>query len=275
MKFCYVDESGTGSEPFAVMTGIIVDAKRMHITKADWQALLETLSKICNREVSEFHARKFYSGNSPWRDIDGEMRSNIITAIFNWLRDRKHKVTFSGVDKESFNSEIASNAELRPFRSIWCFMAMHLILTIQKHYQKEEKNKGNTVFIFDEELTEKTNLSQLLKNPPGFIDEYYSRRDNQEELDQVIDVPYFGDSENVSLLQIADLVAFIIRRYLELKENRVQPRYSDEIEKISTWVKRIAVISLPVSTRYLSTRRDRCSEIFCRLVPESLLLIGR
>lgn len=33
MKFCYVDESGTGDEPYAVMVGIVVDTQRMHVTK--------------------------------------------------------------------------------------------------------------------------------------------------------------------------------------------------------------------------------------------------
>jgi len=31
MKFCYLDESGIGDEPYAVMVGIIVDAQRMHV----------------------------------------------------------------------------------------------------------------------------------------------------------------------------------------------------------------------------------------------------
>ena len=46
MKFCYCDESGTGDEPIAVMVGIVVDAQRMHLTKADWAELLETLSQL-------------------------------------------------------------------------------------------------------------------------------------------------------------------------------------------------------------------------------------
>lgn len=33
MKLCYCDESGTGNEPVAVMVGIVVDTKRMHLTK--------------------------------------------------------------------------------------------------------------------------------------------------------------------------------------------------------------------------------------------------
>ena len=40
MKFCYLDESGMGSEPIFVLAGIVVDATRMHITKAAWNDLI-------------------------------------------------------------------------------------------------------------------------------------------------------------------------------------------------------------------------------------------
>jgi hypothetical protein len=40
MKFCYLDESGTGEELFAVMAGIVVDAYRSRITRKDWMDLL-------------------------------------------------------------------------------------------------------------------------------------------------------------------------------------------------------------------------------------------
>jgi len=36
MKICYFDESGTGEEPVAVVTGVIVGTQRMHVTKEHW-----------------------------------------------------------------------------------------------------------------------------------------------------------------------------------------------------------------------------------------------
>lgn len=275
MKFCYVDESGTGDEPFGVMAGIIVDAQRMHITKADWEALLTTLSDICRREIREFHTRDFYRGNTPWRDLDGESRSNIITSIFEWLKERKHGITFSGVDKEFFNREKETDPGLAHFESVWCFMGLHLVLTIQKYFQVQKKHKGNTVFIFDEEVRERTNFARLIKNPPPFVDQYYSRGTDQEQLDQIIDVPYYADSKEANLLQIADLVAYLLRRYIEIKENRVPPSYQDEEKKIDAWVNDIILLSLPVSTRYLAVGRDECSELFCKYAPETLLRVGR
>jgi hypothetical protein len=119
MKFCYVDESGTGDEPYAVMVGIIVDAKRMHVTKNQWVGLLEFLSSLIGKPVSEIHTRDFYPGNGIWRGLDGEMRSRIITAVFDWLNKRKHLVICSAIDKEEYNAQRTSDSLLHGTDTIW------------------------------------------------------------------------------------------------------------------------------------------------------------
>ena len=100
MKFVYIDESGTGDEPYAVMVGVIVDAQRMRPTKNYWKDLLSALSDIIGKKIEEIHTRDFYSGNWKWRNLEGEKRAKIINTIFNWLRERKHDIVFTAVDKK-------------------------------------------------------------------------------------------------------------------------------------------------------------------------------
>ena len=102
MEFVYIDESGTGSELYAVMVGIIVDAQRMRPTKNDWKDLLSTL---IGEKIEEIHTRDFYSGNGKWRNLEGEKRAKIINAIFNWLRERKHNIVFTAVDKKNLKKK--------------------------------------------------------------------------------------------------------------------------------------------------------------------------
>ena len=90
MKLCYCDETGIGTEPIAVMVGVVVDSQRMHITKDDWDDLLQYLSGIVGARLDELHTRDFYSGNSPFRGIAGPKRSEYISTIFQWFADRKH-----------------------------------------------------------------------------------------------------------------------------------------------------------------------------------------
>jgi hypothetical protein len=46
-------------------------------------------------------------------------------------------------------------------------------------------------------------FTDLIDNPPPWSDAYYDRGTKQDQLDQVIDVPYFGDSREVPLIQLA------------------------------------------------------------------------
>ncbi len=270
MKFCYIDESGTGNEPFAAMLGIIVDSKRMHLTKKHWSDLLVQLSDLVGKEVTELHMRDFYNGNSPWRGIDGPTRSAIIEVIFEWLKDRKHHIVYSVVDKKKFNAEFPNEKAFRSVRTLWRFMGLHVVLSLQKHYQKEKNNKGHTVLILDNEEREKVHFCDLIKKPPPWTDTYYARSKSQERLDQIVDVPYFGDSRDVALIQLADFIVYFIRRYVEIKENKVAPRYRDEEEKVTRWFNQIRERAIPMPAMYLKKNRCECADLFYRYAPASV-----
>jgi hypothetical protein len=270
LKFCYCDESGTGDEPIAVMVGIVVDAHRMHLTKQDWADLLELLSSVVGREVPELHTRHFYAGNSMWRRLDGEQRSRIITAIFNWLADRKHRVVYSAVVKERF-SEGREDGEIPDeLNTPWRFLGFHLVLALQRAHQRLKKGKGNTVLVFDNEERERMRFTDLIQNPPVWSETYYGRDDKQAPLDQVIDVPYFADSRDVGLLQLADLGAYFLRRFAEIEEGLSKPKYADEREKVSAWAEALRERSIDRACMYPAKARTEAMDLFYRCAPDSI-----
>jgi len=270
MKFCYLDESGTGDEPYAVMVGIVVDAYRMHVTKNDWQQLLQTLSNIIGRNVQEIHTRDFYAGNTPWRGISGTDRASVINAIFDWLAERHHHIVFSFVDRTIFNEEFQNETISNDIKSLWCFLGLHIILSIQKKYQRESGNKGNTLLIFDNEEREQLNFSELIKNPPEWTDTFYNRNTRHDRLNQIIDVPYFGDSKDVALIQLADFTAYFLRRYVEIQEEAIGPRYNDESERVTNWFNQINSRSIGQSIIYPKRGRCDCADLFFKYAPNCI-----
>ncbi len=270
MKLCYLDESGTGNEPYAVMVGVIVDPYRMKITKNDWSHLLKALSIIVKREVLEIHTRDFYPGNSPWRGLTGSDRSKIISVIFGWLAERKHKIVYTAVDKQEFKENFHKETCAGDIDSLWCFMALHICLSIQKHFQKTKSNKGNSMLIFDNEEREESHLINLIRRPPNWTDTYYRRKKGQDRLDQIIDVPYFVDSRHVGLIQVADFVSYFLRRHIEICEGAIPPRYKDEQKLVQRWIKKALKQSIPKSAIYLSKGRCKCADLFHRYAPSCL-----
>ena len=221
MKLCYCDESGTGNESVAVMVGVVVDAKRMHLTKSDWEELLKNLSEIAGSQVRELHTRDFYSGKGVFYDTDGNQRSEFISEIYDWLAERKHRVVYTSVLKESYDSASKSDASFPDeLSTIWRYLGFHLVLAMQKYCQTIRNNKGHTIYIFDNEYMEQSHFTNLISRPPAWSDEYYNRRKKQARLDQLVDVPYFGDSKDVALIQLADVFSYFLRRYAEIKRRR-------------------------------------------------------
>lgn len=271
MKFCYLDESGTGDEPFAVMAGVIVDAKRMHVTKAEWDDLLAVLSGIVGTPIAEIHTRDFYPGNSPWRDLEGQIRARLISAIFDWLGQRKHNVVFTAVDKQRFAADFPDSEFSSDIGTLWRLMALHVTLALQKHHQSQRRNKGHTLLVFDNEDREELDFIGLVRQPPVWTDAYYGRSAKQPRLDQIVDVPYFGDSKHVGLIQVADFVSYFLRRHLEITEGIIPPRYDGEAELVNGWVETVMKRSIPKSMTFPARGRSGCVEFFHSLAPRSMV----
>lgn len=277
MKFVYIDESGTGNEPIAVMAGVITDSHRMRRTKEDWNSLLKQLGEIIGKNIDEIHTRDFYSGNSHWRELRGEQRAEIITAIFKWLHDRKHQIVYTAVDKQKFKKDFENNDQLRETGSSWKFMALHIALSLQKAYQGSPRrenrtinSKGDIVLIFDQEYKEQQQFTNLLQSPPDWTDTYYDRKPKQEKMSQIVDVPHFVDSKQVGLIQLADFICFFLRKYIELQMNMVKPAYKDEIEGVREWTNLILDRSILKSNIFLSRGRCECSNLFFDYAPEPI-----
>jgi len=262
MKFCYLDESGTGNEPIAVMAGIITDASRMRVTKQQWSELLQELSKIVGKDIPEIHTRDLYSGNSPWRNLNGQQRSDIISTIFNALEKRKHHIVYTAVNKELFFQEFPKDDRYNDVSTLWRFMALHITLSLQKRYQSESRNKGNTILIFDNEEKEKTRFTDLIINCPDWTDTYYAKKQKQEKLDQIVDVPHFVDSH---------FLCFFLRKHIELQHGYCEPTYEDEKERVANWINIALNRSIPKSNIFLSKGRCNASELFFRFAPKVIL----
>ncbi|HEX2988422.1 MAG TPA: DUF3800 domain-containing protein [Chloroflexota bacterium] len=270
VNFCYCDESGTGEEPIATMAGIVVDAGRMHLTKADWRDLLERLRERTSRHIDELHTADFYAGNGVWRGMNGPDRAFVINEIFEWLAKRKHHIVYASVNKACYGKARQQNGIPDGLGTVWRFLGFHLVLAIQRYSQPEKKRKGNTYLVFDNEEQEHLRFPELILTPPAWSDEYYGRDKKDEALSEIVDVPVFGDSKTLPLLQVADLVAFFLRRYAEMQESLLPAKYNGEKDKVSGWVRQIQARSIGRAHIYPKSKRNSAQDLFYQMAPPSL-----
>ena len=124
--------------------------------------------------------------------------------------------------------------------------------------------------IFDNEDNEAKSFLDFVRNPPEWTDTYYGC-DSNTRLDHIIDVPYFGDSKHVGLIQVADFVSFFLRRHLEIHEGGDDERYDWEAEAIQGWITSALEQSIRRSNIYLLRGRCACSDLFFRYAPNLLI----
>lgn len=271
MKLCYVDETGTdGKSPAVVMVGIIADVARIHRTRSEFQAIYKRLQGLPDGTIRELKSTELYRGRKRWDGVDGELRHEAISDFCEWLRERKHDIALAALDYERFEGSPLQEHGL----DRWGAAALHIALQVQRAHQGKKKNKGSTFLVFDENKQKTDALAQLLYDPPAWSDAYYERSVKKEALDQVIDTAFYAQSHHVGLVQVADLFAFLFRRYSELSDYGHREDFEGEHEKVSGWVKILSSRLLPAAHRWPKKPRNDPSKWYVDLAPTSLRTIG-
>jgi hypothetical protein len=275
MKLCYFDESGTGEEPVAVVTGVVVDAQRMHVTKDHWQELLDALSEVCGRKLQELHTKDFYAGNSPFKKMPGKDRAEYISKIVSWFCERKHGFVYSAIHKVDFEKAKSDGKVYPELKTPWIAGAFHCVLALQRAHQGEKKTRGHTLLIFDNKGHDEGPLTQLVLDPPGWSDSYYDRVKKEPPLSHMVDAPYFADSKQVPMLQVADFLAYFLRRFVEIAEGLVPARYEEEEPRIREWVGALSKRCVGFNHIYPSKGRCSTADMFYMHCPKSLRRVER
>lgn len=268
MKLCYVDETGTdGRSPVVVMVGVIADAHRIGRTRDEFADAFARLSEVSREGLRELKSDDLYGGRGVWRDVPGEERARIIGDFCQWLGDRKHHLALTAIDVGAFPE--ADFSQDQP-REIWQAAALHIALQLQKHHQKERRGKGHTFLIFDENKRAADKLAERLYDPPGWSGAFYDRGKKQAALDQIIDTAFYVKSHHVGLVQMADLFAFVFRRYAELAQYGADEAYEGERGRIDGWTATLAERLIPKGVRWPKQKPDVCAQWYIDLAPDAL-----
>ncbi len=260
MYLCYVDESGftekgyDEKQPVQVLAGLLVNVHSFHKLDNDFRKIYS----IVQAEIppKEIKGSEIYNGKKSWKNIAPKKRYEAIEFYLDWLT-RQHKknkvirVILSVVDNKKF-FQIKENGDkykkyINTFPSPWVVSAFHIALAIQHINRNKKRNKGKTILIFDEQDMFEETLRELIYSPPEFIDNFvkFDQKSEKYRLNQIMDTPYFVKSHYSSLTQAADIVAFIFRRYIELKCNYKELKRQDELDRLEKWTNKIRNCFVP------------------------------
>jgi hypothetical protein len=269
MYFCYVDETGNDDKsPVMIMVGILLDATRLARTQAEFDVMLASLATQTGRSLRELKSTDILPGNKAWKGVAGETRRNVVENLCEWVHDRSHKLVVSALDRSLHAASTPGCPELE---GEWQAAAAHIVLQVQRLQQGKDKKKGRTVVVVDDNKRGLALLSDLVYDPPSWTDDYYARGPKQAALDMIIDTPFAVQSHHVGLIQVADVLAGVLRRYVEIVDHGWEENYAGERGHYEAWVGLLRPSMIGKEHRWAKNNKSGCSLWYRDLAPPSLV----
>lgn len=273
MKVCYVDDSGNPvQDRVFAMVGIVADAARLNKTSRECTALFDDVRTLVTKEgkqsPQELKSSRILYGKDAWKHVDAEKRKKVFSDLSSWLTERKHDVIISAIDTNNAttapkDSKIADEIT----KHLWIAAGLNVAIQLQAKHQGEKSNKGNTFLFIDDNCQKLPELCKLLWQAPKCLDGYYPKKSRQEHLDQIIDTAFAVRSHHCSLVQAADLLAFIVRRHFELLNSVSTPEWNEEPEFIKECLKAIAPRIYKNAGAMKSTNRSPMASWYRAIAP--------
>lgn len=274
MKFCYADESlDDKSKLVQVMVDIIADAHRLNRSRIEFVEIFDLVSEVYPEAPRELKGSRIFYGRGAWRKVPPDIRKAVFRLFCDWMTERKHHLAMSAIDIAKFKTGRPATYP-QSLSDLWIAGAVHMALQLQKVHQTLGKNKGHTILIFDENKVKADKMNEVLFAPPTWIESYYGRKKKQEPLDQIIDSAFFTKSHHAGLAQVADLFAFVLRRYAELAEYGVKQEYKGEANDIKDLVDRLVPRLLLQAHRWPKQTKSECAKTFSNVAPSCLVSLG-
>lgn len=229
MKFMYVDESGARNQSDVfVMTGLMVDAYKLRKKTEDFDQLLEGIFANHDGNRSDFKTSKFINGKGGWSAVDATARKAFLRQACELAVENGGKVFGMGLSFSAFDAALEGEHG-HPFNTnYWLASAMFTASLVQKKMQGVKNSKGLTVVIMDDNKSEMPKLSdELYLGNPWFDGLYQVRgkkrgksvwldRTKKNRFDHIINTAFAIKSDHSSMVQVADAIAYVYRRHLEL-----------------------------------------------------------
>ncbi|WP_169975831.1 DUF3800 domain-containing protein [Campylobacter sp. RM16191] len=229
MKLFYLDDSGSSGlnledplQPLFVLGGIVID----HTKWEEATGKIQELKKEYKIDDLEMHAMDIANSKGAFKGWDFDKKQEFLTKCLKLIPSLSMDIIFFKVRKSNYKKYFESKfskAHQQMVKIPPYIVAYSFILQIAEKFLNDANDNG--VLIIDEQDTHII-ANDTLKTLRA-IDE------PEIKVNRLIEKSFFINSKDSNLLQLADIVAYYIKRYyeIELKDN-LGDRSKEEREKM-------------------------------------------
>lgn len=225
MHFFYMDESGcTGAnledanQPIFVLGGISVADQKWNNTQTAYSKIISSYFDGSIPEDFELHSLELLSpkGEGPFAGHDIEKRLQLVRDVLGLLDELGHDVFFYAIEKEVLNGRECDFDFRFDYKTPYLCSFDYLVTYINWHVKKNLGHTARGLIVLDEKDNLHSDIERIV----------HSRRFEgavAHRIKWIVEFSYPVDSRKNPMIQISDLVALCLRRFLEIDKG-----YRDE-----------------------------------------------
>jgi len=217
MHFLYIDETGdTGQDllnaqqPIFVMGGLSVSDEKWNPTQQKFVSIINDYFKGAVPVGFELHTHELLSpnGDGPFTGHNRNDRNQLALDILNILVDHSHNVHAIAFSKPAIQANTCKITLAFDPKCAYLLGFDYLITQFNDHVKRNLGSSARGLMILDKKLEHHENIETILHDR-RFLTVATHR------VKWVVEFSYPIDSTKNPMIQIADLVIFCIRKFLE------------------------------------------------------------
>lgn len=231
MHFFYLDESGdTGAnlqdaqQPIFVLAGLSVADKKWNNTKECLDRIISNYFKGDVPQGFEVHSNELLSpnGEGPFDGHPIQDRLQLVRDLLGLIDELGHHVHFFALEKESLvNAECAFDT-VYDSNHPYLLSFDYLITYMNWHVKENLGQSARGMIVLDEKEEHHENVEAIIQNRRFEVP-------NNQKVKWIVEFSYPIDSRKNPMIQLSDLVALCIRRFLEI-EKGYKPDTPDNVK---------------------------------------------
>lgn len=218
MHFFYLDESGdTGADldnkeqPVFVLAGLSVADKKWNNTKEKIDSIIKLYFDGEIPPKFEVHSNELLSpkGEGPFEGHPIEKRLGLVRDLLNVLDDLGHQVHYFATEKSRLKLNECIYPTVYDSEHPYLLSFDYLITYMNWHVKRNLGQSARGMIVMDEKVEHHESVESIIHNRRYEVP-------NTQKVKWIVEFSYPIDSRKNPMIQLSDLVALCIKRFLEI-----------------------------------------------------------
>lgn len=256
MHFFYLDESGDSGanlndiqQPIFVLAGLSVADKKWNNTKERLDAII---SDYCGGEIPagfEIHSHELLSPNGEGHFAGHPIanRLQLVRSLLGLIEDLGHQIQYFAIEKSLLAASNCQYQTVYNTKHPYLLAFDYLITYMNWHVKENLGQSARGMIVLDEKEEHHESVEQIIQNRRFEVP-------NNQKIKWIVEFSYPIDSRKNPMIQLSDLVALCIRRFLEI-EKGYKPNIPDVVRNF--YAECFNMIDKRVKSRNIIEREGR------------------